>query len=112
MFVDANDDNQLSMDELQRAEQIVADQDKHLRMPPTNGSISNQTQGNRRAFRPVRYSHPESARAKTASTRGNTDPCGTRVIRHGEIVVNHEDARTHRAGRALAPHGLPILLPI
>jgi Ca2+-binding EF-hand superfamily protein len=66
--LDANDDNQLSMDELQRAEQIVADQIERLRVPNANRSMSNQTPGSRRAYRPAQLSQPVQAQPGEPAT--------------------------------------------
>jgi Ca2+-binding EF-hand superfamily protein len=42
--IDANGDNQLSMEEIQRAEQILADQLRRLKVPEPSNSLSNQLQ--------------------------------------------------------------------
>jgi Ca2+-binding EF-hand superfamily protein len=42
--IDANGDNQLSLAEVQRAEQILADQIQRLRVPEPNNSLSHQIQ--------------------------------------------------------------------
>lgn len=42
--LDANGDNQISLDELQKAQQVIADQIKRLRMPETANANSRQTQ--------------------------------------------------------------------
>jgi EF hand len=49
--LDANADQQLSLEELQRAEQIIADQIQRLRVPDPSNSISNQVQAGRRGNR-------------------------------------------------------------
>ena len=58
--LDANADNQLSLDELQRAEQIIADQIQRLRVPEPSNSISNQIQNGRCSprFRNARAARP------------------------------------------------------
>jgi Ca2+-binding EF-hand superfamily protein len=43
--LDANNDNQLSLDELQRAQQVIADQIRRLQMPDAPNSPLNQLQG-------------------------------------------------------------------
>ena len=43
--LDANGDNQLTLAELQRAEQIIADQIQRLRVPEPANSVSNQSVG-------------------------------------------------------------------
>ena len=45
--IDANSDNQISLAELQRAEQILADQIQRLRVREPGNSISNQLQNGR-----------------------------------------------------------------
>ena len=42
--IDANGDNQLSLAEVQRAEQILADQIQRLRVPEPSNSLSHQIQ--------------------------------------------------------------------
>ncbi len=42
--IDANADNQISLAELQRAEQILADQIQRLRVPEPSNSLSHQVQ--------------------------------------------------------------------
>jgi Ca2+-binding EF-hand superfamily protein len=51
--LDANADQQLTLEELQRAEQIIADQIQRLRVPDPSNSISNQVQAGRRGYRPA-----------------------------------------------------------
>jgi Ca2+-binding EF-hand superfamily protein len=43
--LDANNDNQLSLDELQRAQQVIADQIRRLQVPEPANSFRNQIQG-------------------------------------------------------------------
>jgi len=43
-ILDANGDNQISLDELQRAQQVITDQLKRLRVPDTANANSRQTQ--------------------------------------------------------------------
>jgi len=50
-ILDANADQQLSLEELQRAEQIIADQIQRLRVPEPSNSISNQVRAGRRQNR-------------------------------------------------------------
>jgi hypothetical protein len=47
--LDANADNQLTLDELERAERIIADQIARLRVPEAGNSLRHQSQspGNR-----------------------------------------------------------------
>jgi Ca2+-binding EF-hand superfamily protein len=47
--LDANGDNQLSYDEIQRAEQILVDQIQRLRVPDASNSLSNQLGSSRTA---------------------------------------------------------------
>ena len=47
-ILDANADQQLSLEELQRAEQIIADQIQRLRVPDPSNSIANQVRAGRR----------------------------------------------------------------
>jgi hypothetical protein len=49
--IDANADQQLSLEELQRAQQIIADQIQRLQVPDPSNSISNQLRAGRRANR-------------------------------------------------------------
>jgi len=42
--LDANSDNQISLEEIQRAQQIIADQIRRLRVPEASNSLSHQTQ--------------------------------------------------------------------
>jgi Ca2+-binding EF-hand superfamily protein len=43
--LDANNDNQLSLEELQRAQQVIADQIRRLQVPEPSNSLRNQLQG-------------------------------------------------------------------
>ena len=49
--LDANADQQLTLEELQRAGQIIADQIERLRIPDPSNSISNQVRAGRRGYR-------------------------------------------------------------
>ena len=49
--LDANADQQLSLEELQRAEQIIADQIQRLRVPEPSNSITNQVRSGRQGTR-------------------------------------------------------------
>jgi Ca2+-binding EF-hand superfamily protein len=50
--LDANADQQLTLEELQRAGQIIADQIERLRVPDPSNSITNQVRAGRRGYRP------------------------------------------------------------
>ena len=49
--LDANGDNQLTLAELERAEQIIADQIQRLRVPEASNSLSNQIKAGRMGYR-------------------------------------------------------------
>ena len=49
--LDANGDNQLTLAELERAEQIIADQIERLRVPEASNSISNRMKAGRMGYR-------------------------------------------------------------
>ena len=60
--LDANNDNQLSLDELQRAEQIIQDQIAAARVPEATNSMSNQLHGGPRASRSSQSISPSRVR--------------------------------------------------
>ena len=51
-ILDANADQQLSLEELQRAQQIIADQIQRLRVPEPSNSITNQVRAGGRGYSP------------------------------------------------------------
>jgi hypothetical protein len=55
--LDANADQQLSLEELQRAEQIIADQIQRLQVPDSSNSIANQVRAARAGNRSARTSN-------------------------------------------------------
>jgi Ca2+-binding EF-hand superfamily protein len=67
--IDANGDNQISLDELQRAEQILADQLQRLRVPEPSNSISHELERgqNSASNRPAEGSPGSNAPAAPAS---------------------------------------------
>jgi Ca2+-binding EF-hand superfamily protein len=63
--LDANNDNQLSIDELQRAQQIIADQIRRLQVPDAPNSPVRQIQGNQTGTSGIGQPAPATAPSTT-----------------------------------------------